>query len=150
MEPLVDAATFARVRERLVRNRAEAARNTKPEHREDALLRSGFAVCGYCGKHMTVSRANGGARYSCQDTVPRGGTCPPFSIAAAILDQTVWRRVELALTDDLTLTEATEAQLRGPAADAETAGIDAGLARIAKERAFALRPSPNRPHRRGV
>lgn len=139
VEALVDAATFARVRDRLTRNRAEAARNTRPEHREDALLRSGFARCGYCGKSLTVRRDTRGPRYVCLDTVPRGGSCPSFAITAAILDQLVWRRVELALTDDLALTEAVDAQLRGPAADADLAGTDAALARIAKERAFALR-----------
>lgn len=139
VEPLVDLLTFRAIEGRMAQNREESIRNTHPEHREDALLRSSFAKCGYCGKNLVVSRSRGVGRYTCQHTAPRGGTCPSFSVSTTILDQMVWRRVKVALADEDAFVSEIEAQLRGPAAEADLAGIDATLERIKRERAFAVR-----------
>ncbi len=50
LEALVDDKTWFAVQQQLTRNKAESARNAKDP--QGALLKHGFAVCGYCGRNM--------------------------------------------------------------------------------------------------
>ncbi len=94
--PLVDSETFAAVQERLDRNRAESPRrNANPEA---ALLRSGYAKCGYCWHNLMVYKTKTGYAYRCNGA-GRGRGCPYFSIGADVLDGFVWAQVGRVLND---------------------------------------------------
>jgi DNA invertase Pin-like site-specific DNA recombinase len=63
--PLVSEADFQTVQALLARNKQNAPRNLRDP--EAGLLRGGIAVCGYCGRNMSVKfvQANGYYRYFC-------------------------------------------------------------------------------------
>lgn len=143
VEALIDPTDFAPVRARLERSKAEAFRNTKPENREDALLRAGFARCGYCKGTLVVSRSPGITRYRCPNTDAAGERCPSFTISTRVLDPMVWKRVTVALTEEDDIVAKAEAQLLGSDVDVELEGIEAALERIRRERSFALRQIDN-------
>jgi len=63
--PIVDEALFGANQERLKRNKDQSPRNLRDP--EGALLRNGFAICGYCERKVVVrfSKADKHYRYSC-------------------------------------------------------------------------------------
>ncbi|MGH2604623.1 MAG: recombinase family protein, partial [Dehalococcoidia bacterium] len=87
--PLVDAATFEAVQERLRLNKARAGRrNSGPE---SFLLRAGIARCGYCGYAMSVKRnPDGNHQYVCVRNSKGRGLCPRAVISTRKLDRAVW------------------------------------------------------------
>jgi site-specific DNA recombinase len=100
--PMVTAEEFAAVRRRLAANRAQASRNNRDP--EATLLRGGFARCGYCGGALQVERdrraeGGNGPTYVCGTTNSDRFGCPPFAIAAPLLDGAVWERVLGVLRD---------------------------------------------------
>jgi site-specific DNA recombinase len=96
---LIDVATFAAVRARLARNKAEAIRNNpKPE---DALLRSGYAICGYCGNNLAALRhtTSGKRNYICTSTVRERHGHRGFGMLATKLDPLIWNWVKERVSD---------------------------------------------------
>jgi hypothetical protein len=91
---LVAEEVAAAARERLACNRQQATRNNK--NPEDALLRAGYARCGYCGRPMTITRHRQTNRvvYRCNPGNRDRFGCPHFGINAGILDAAVMARVE--------------------------------------------------------
>jgi site-specific DNA recombinase len=94
--PLVDEDLFLCVQEILTQNRQQAYRNMSDP--EAALLRAGFAMCGYCGRRMQPKfvKSNNHYRYFCgseRDTKSAGARCEgrAFSIQASELDEMVWK-----------------------------------------------------------
>lgn len=91
--PIVDEATFNAVQAILKRNKQQALRHLA--NPEAALLRSGFALCGHCGRYMQVKfhKGNGHYRYWCaseRDT--KSIKCPggQWSVKTVDLDTLVW------------------------------------------------------------
>jgi len=99
VERLIDDETFEAANARLRRNKAEARRNN--HNPEAALLRCGFARCGYCGRALAVNNRTGRAgQYTCKTNSDGTRTCPGTpSMDAGRLDAIVWRRVTETLTD---------------------------------------------------
>lgn len=93
---LVDPDAFASVQATLDRNRAESPRRSGDP--ESALLRSGYAKCGYCGCNLIASKTRAGYAYRCNGA-GKGRGCPYFSIKADDLDSYVWDRVAQVLRD---------------------------------------------------
>jgi site-specific DNA recombinase len=112
---LVSPDVAAAAQARLLRNRQEATRNNK--NPEDALLRAGFARCGYCGRSLTMARHNktGQPYYRCTPLNRDRCGCPSFGIVCRTLDTAVWDRVAAILRDPQTIAREVE-QLR----DADT------------------------------
>lgn len=95
---LIDMASFQLVREKLIRNKEEAARGNKWP--KDVLLRGGLVRCGLCGAVLRVRNVHGGAkmnlclnRYLCSGKP--GVAKHSVSIGAKTLDELTW---EFALT----------------------------------------------------
>ena len=133
---LVTRATQEAVLARLVRNKAEATRrNADPEA---TLLRSGFALCGYCGHLLRAMYSQQGWVYRCR-SAERNGSCPGFQIQASILDTAVWERVAAVLTQpDIIAAEVARQQTVSPTADDRLA-LDRRLAEIDTRRQRAAR-----------
>jgi site-specific DNA recombinase len=87
-----DLATTAQAQ--LARNKIEAVRNNR--NPEAALLRGGFARCGYCGNTLRVSSSSN--TYACNMSNHDRYGCPSFAIMTHILDQAIWSKVESVLT----------------------------------------------------
>ena len=92
--PIVDEETFAIVQRQLAYNKEKASRNNR--HREDAMLRAGYAKCGHCLSKMSVGRTKTGSMvwYQCIKANNRFGQCiGNNTISVAILDPPVWKEV---------------------------------------------------------
>lgn len=93
---LIDRETYEIVQRLKERNKQLAACNN-PES-EDALLRCGLLICGYCGGTMIVSRGNakrahGTVRrvgYVCCVAIKRYGKCQGVSVETKLADNAVW------------------------------------------------------------
>lgn len=107
--PLVSEDDWNAVQRLLQRNREESSRRMR--HPEAALLRSGFAKCGYCGRAMVCawSNSHGIYRYRCC-SLGRGLTCEgkSFSWMCPELDAYVWDWTERALSDENVLRDKYE------------------------------------------
>lgn len=143
--PLVDDATFEAVQARLARNKAEAVRNNR--HHEAFLLRSGYAICGYCGMHLTTKFAP--ARW--QGTGPRPqyylnrAKCNhhacghSVAITATTLDGAVWDRVEALLTrPEIVAAELSRLRTEDPVGD-DLAAVERMLADVGRKQANLTR-----------
>jgi site-specific DNA recombinase len=148
--PIVDAATWQAAIDAMAVRQRTATRNN--QHPEQALLRTGFAVCHYCGGMLYVtSRRHGKAYdYHCRNASNKrlgiGLRVPPCPVATQsmrcdALDAQVWERVVAALTTPGLLQRGIErwAAARGTQDEQEAANIRACegvLARLltAKER----------------
>jgi len=91
--PIIDETTFQAAQEVLQRNKREASRNFADP--EGALLRNGFAICGYCGRNMQAKyhKGNGHYRYWCaSERDVKSVACPmgSRSFKAETLDTLVW------------------------------------------------------------
>jgi site-specific DNA recombinase len=121
---VISEATFNAAQEVLKRNKQEASRNLA--NPEGALLRNGFAVCGYCGRNMQAKyhKGNGHFRYWCASerdvkavSCPMGGR----SFKAAALDKLVWNWILAAFEHPDVIREAFE---RWKAAQADGRGFE--------------------------
>ena len=105
----------------MVRNKAMAVRNNR--NPEAFLLRSGFIVCGYCGKALSTSWEKRDTRKGSLVPVYRitrgsHADCPNPSMRAVALDAAVWSRVKQLLSDpDLIAAEAAKCQAADSTAD---------------------------------
>ncbi len=129
---LVSPGLAKAVHERLARNKTEAARNNKSP--ESALLRAGFARCGYCGHCLEVRYARGGWMYRCGTSNRDKHGCPAFSIMTPILDATVWGKVEDVLTRPEIIAAEVERLRQDDPTQADLAAIELRLATIGRQR----------------
>ncbi len=111
---LVSKEVADAARAQLATNKVQATRNNR--FPEVALLRSGFARCGYCGNALTVNNGTkGGPAYKCSTTSRDRHGCPHFGIKTATLDQAVWSKVESVLTQpDVVKTEVARLRREDP------------------------------------
>lgn len=91
---IIDMHTFERVQERL-KSGHQTRRRAMPN---DALLRSGRAICGHCGRPM-YSRwwKRRYQNYACNGDIDRPGQCLSPTISVRKLDGLVWSNVETLL-----------------------------------------------------
>jgi len=120
-----DIATAAQ--SQIAVNMKNASRNNKRP--TAALLRAGYARCGYCGNALRVLNGKGGTYYRCNTTSRDIYGCPSFTIAASTLDAAVWARVERVLTNPHVIANEV-ARLRD--ADPTEANVTALNKRIAE------------------
>jgi hypothetical protein len=132
---VIDPALFARVQERLERNRRESCRRDRNPH--VGILRRGFGVCGVCGHPLTVIKTAGDIIYRCHTDGKRLWGCPGCgTMSAAKLDDAIWSWLTAELADEARVRWHLEQQLSGgdpEAADLEI--IDRQLEQIAKQQA---------------
>ena len=125
---IVDSSVWSQVA-----NKREGAKQDSARHNPEAksaLVRSGFAVCGYCGKvmqvvrHHYVDKRNGkphADQYACGSTGVRN-TCSRPRVSVKVIDTAVWTFVEnilnhvnsiaAVLLDDDTNAENASAHLQ--------------------------------------
>jgi len=137
--PIVTPEVFAAVQARLTRNKAEATRNN--QNAEAFLLRSGFIVCGYCGRPIrsiwTKDCPNQPARAYYANHAPQHPheDCPSFAMSARKLDAAVWARVEATLTHPETIAAEVEALRRDDPTHADLATVARVLNEVARKQA---------------
>jgi site-specific DNA recombinase len=90
-----DSATAAQAQ--IAVNMKNAIRNNKWP--TAALLRAGYARCGYGGNVLRVLNGKGGTSYRCNTTSRDVHGCPAFAIAAGALDAALWARAEQVLSE---------------------------------------------------
>ena len=120
------------VHERLARNKTEATRNNRSP--ESALLRAGYARCGYCGNYLEVRYARGGWMYRCGTSNRDKHGCPAFSIMTPILDTIVWGKVEDILTRPEIIATEVERLRRDDPTQVDLAAIERRLTTIGRQR----------------
>jgi site-specific DNA recombinase len=127
---LIDTATFAAVQARLARNKAEATRNNPTP--EDALLRSGYAVCGYCGNNLTALRhtRSGKRNYVCTSTVRERHGHRDFGMLATKLDPMIWEWVKERVGDPGIIRAELERQRHENPHGTELAAVNRRLSAI--------------------
>lgn len=135
---LVCSAVADAVVARLSINKAESLRNCR--HPEEALLRAGIAVCGYCGCHLQAitSRANG-THYRCNQTNRDAHGCPGFSIATRILDAAVWAGVKVRMLNRDVIARELERLRREDPTRADLAALDRRLGEVARKQRNLMR-----------
>lgn len=133
VEPLIDEATFAAVQARLAANKQQAARNNRAP--ADTLLRGGYLRCGTCGRtmivHRTRSRKGECIKYRCASSSELRGC--GHTIAAHLIDQAAWQRVEQLLTQPELIAAELE-RMRGsdPSAD-DLAAVERSLTQAVRQ-----------------
>ena len=112
---LVSPELAACVVSRLAVNKQESLRNNR--HPEAALLRGGYAVCGYCGGNLqAITHRTNGTFYRCNQTNRDAYGCPGFSMQAHLLDTEIWQGVHERLLDpELIASELKRLQYEDPA-----------------------------------
>lgn len=96
--PLVALDMFERNQQRLALNLKFSAHRNKDV--KDALLRAGYARCGYCGASLVVSRRPNGNIYKCRRKQPPNGDCRESgAISIRVLDAAVWAFAEQIIRD---------------------------------------------------
>lgn len=135
--PLVDEMTWDAVQLVLSKNKERAVRNAK--NPESALLRGGYAKCGYCGSPMYPRpRSNGRVDYVCKGTKSIPRVCPGPTIVAHILDQAVWEKAETILTDPATVTKELERLHSCDPTEQDLVVIDDALRQMEKRMAMLV------------
>jgi DNA invertase Pin-like site-specific DNA recombinase len=133
---VIDPALFARVQERLERNRRESCRRDR--NPQVGILRRGFGVCGVCGHPLSVVKTSRGATiYRCHTDAKRLWGCPGCgTIDAAKLDEAIWSWLTAELADEARVRWHLEQQLAGDDPEAaDLATIDRQLEQIARQQA---------------
>lgn len=130
--PLVDADTFLAVQERLRLNKVRAVRNNR--NPQAALLRAGFARCGYCGRALAAETAPQGVRYGCGGGRTDAGPCN-HGMLAHLLDSAVWERVEALLTKPETVARQLADRHTADPTSGDAATVDRALAAVARQQA---------------
>jgi site-specific DNA recombinase len=116
--PLVDVATFETVQKQLERNKQQAARRNK--NPQDALLRCGLVVCGYCGSPMSVFRnpARNTVQYRCLGKKLGKVEKHLTLISVNTLDAEVWQHaVEIIRNPALLIEEINKRRKKDPTQD---------------------------------
>jgi site-specific DNA recombinase len=94
---LVSPSVAAAAQARIAVNMSLATRNNRRP--TEALLRAGYARCGYCGNCLVVSNGKAESYYRCNTSNRDTHGCPPAAIPTRTLDAQVWARVEEVLTN---------------------------------------------------
>ncbi len=136
--PLVDGATFRAVQQLLADNKTQRAGRPPVLALEAALLRRGFARCGYCGSGLAVRpdrKKNGtiSALYVCSGNARDRHGCPTFGITAAKLDREVWDYLIDRITRPEVLTAEWRPQQRDDPTAADLASLDRSLAELSRQ-----------------
>jgi len=129
---VIDAA-----RARLSLNKRLSTRNNK--NPEAALLRGGYALCGYCGGTMQVNNHRSGTLYRCETSNRDKFGCPHHCIMASMLDAAAWQRVEAVLTQPAIIASEVARLRRDDPTEADRVTIDRRLAEAERQRANAAR-----------
>lgn len=113
---IVEASLFHQVQQQLTINKVESSRNSR--NSVEYLLRSGMAICGYCGSNMNVNTSGPVGKkvhvYRCgranTSTVNRceGGS---FVMTASVVDEAVWSTVIYLFSDSKRIRAVLETQL---------------------------------------
>lgn len=139
--PLIDAATWEAVQKTLARNKARAIRSAR--NPEAALLRGGFAKCGYCGSTIRARPTSGtdGARaeYHCASPTREPGSCKGHSIRAHILDAFVWERARDILTDPDIIARELERLRHDDPTETDLLTINRALAELERQQTNLVR-----------
>jgi site-specific DNA recombinase len=127
---LITPETFAAVQARLARNKAEATRNSADP--EGALLRSGYAICGYCGTNLTAARHHptGLRHYRCQSRASERNPHRSFGMLAPNLDPLIWEWVKERVSDPGIIRAELERQRHENPHGAELAAVNRRLSAI--------------------
>lgn len=132
---LVDAELFAAVRERLQRNRAEAARNCAEPERY--LLRAGYVRCGACGATAVVVQGSAAAppRYRCASSSRPSGPCaqPIPAVRTSVLDAAAWTRAEHILTHPEVIAAELQRMMRDDPTQQDLETTERRLAEIDRQ-----------------
>ena len=133
---LVDETTFEAVQARLKLGRQRSVRNARDP--EVALLRGGYARCGYCGRSLRVWRSSTRARgdfvgYRCARADKLPGACEGFTINARTLDGAAWGRIERILTNPEIVADELRRLRRDDPTAADLAAVDRQLAEIERQ-----------------
>ena len=127
--PLVSRELAAAAQAQLARNKIESVRNNR--NPEAALLRGGFARCGYCGKTLRVSSST--KTYACNRSNQDRYGCPSFAITCHILDAAVWSQVEAVLTRPEVIAAELERLRESDPVQGDLDAIDRRMAEITRK-----------------
>ncbi len=121
---------------RLAVNRNLAVRNNKNPER--ALLRSGYAVCGYCGCSMSAASYGPDkekTKYVCNPMNRDKFGCPNFMQDATILDNDVWAAITERLKNPELIALEVEALRKADPTTVDLDVVETRLASIKKQQA---------------
>lgn len=98
--PIVTRQAWDTAQEHIATNKQRAVRNAREP--EKALLRGGFAACGYCNSpmHPRPRHQHDWYEYVCGANTHMTRTCRQHAISANILDQAMWVAVHQIMNDD--------------------------------------------------
>jgi len=119
--------------DRLAVNKSESTRNNKSP--QSALLRAGYAKCGYCGNNLEVTFARGGWMYRCSTHHRDQHHCPYFSIMTHKLDDAVWGCVERILRDPQVIAHEVERLRQQDPTVSDLAAIDRRIEEVRRQTA---------------
>jgi len=127
---LITPDLFAAVQARLARNKAEATRNSADP--EGALLRSGYAICGYCGTNLVAARHHptGLRHYCCRSRAGERNSHRAFGMLAPKLDPLIWDWVKERVSDPGIIRAELERQRQENPHGGELAAVNRRLAGI--------------------
>ncbi len=94
VDPIIDAETFERVRQRRASRRPSAV---PPRQLSSPVLLTGLLKCGHCGSGMTLTTGKSGRYryYKCTRRVNKGNAqCPGRNLGVAMLDELVLFQLE--------------------------------------------------------
>jgi site-specific DNA recombinase len=135
---LVSREMYEAVGTRLVRNKAEATRNSRDP--EAFLLRAGFVVCGYCGKPIRgvwtkdCPSQHARAYYTCDPASAPHRDCPAFAMSAKKLDAAVWTKVKTIITRPEVIAEEVAKLRTNDPTDADLTAIERAITEIDRKR----------------
>jgi site-specific DNA recombinase len=108
--PIIDDVLWNTVQERLKGAKHQSRPQSK--NREAALLRGGFAKCGYCGWNATpIKSSDGYWFYRCEQIGKPGCTCPAWTLSVPKIDAVIWDKVARRLLDGETIRAELERRL---------------------------------------
>jgi site-specific DNA recombinase len=134
---LVSLDMAAAAQAQVALNMKNAIRNNKRP--TAALLRAGYARCGYCGNALRVMNGKGGTSYRCNTTSRDVYGCPAFTIAAGTLDAAVWARVEQVLTNPQVIADEVARLRDDDPTEPNVAALDVRIAEVDRQRANLAR-----------
>lgn len=126
---IVEPALWHEVQRRLALNKQLSPRNNRSPH--VALLRGGFARCGYCGRAMRVLPRKGRApSYQCGGCTNPVRPCHGHCITVPALDNAVWQGISQRLLDPDLIAREVERLRRDDPTRADLAAVTRRLAEV--------------------
>jgi site-specific DNA recombinase len=134
---LVSTNVAAAAQAQISLNMKQAIRNNRRP--TEALLRAGYARCGYCGNCLVVLNGKAEPYYRCNTSNRDIHGCPPAGISTRTLDAQVWGRVEEVLANPQVVANEVarlhEADPTGP----NIAALDKRIAEVERQRTNLMR-----------